>query len=457
MQGVAAADVHEYVYGFAPANDVGLHDFRHADRGSMLRVKGQDGFLPIGPAVVTRDEWSPDDGYSLRTYLNGEVVQRGGSDDIIWDYRYQLADLCRLITLEPGDVVLTGTPANSRPMAPGDVVEVEIDGLGRLTNPVVDWDVDLDRAGRAARRLAEHPARRARDPRGRGRAARRRGTPRRMSSATFAESITVEALEDDPYAIYARLRQQPPAFVPAVNVWMLTRWADVEHAGAHPELFSAETPSSPVELTFGSPTVLTCDGAVHKELRASIDPKFRPRVVDTYVDGLIEPIADELLDRFAARGSAELMAEYLEPISVLGLGQVLGLGDVDGDTLRRWFAGLAQGATNYECDPAKQAIGDGVAAEIRARLAPLLDRLEREPDDSAISHMLHAGTPRRRSARPRADPAEPARDPARRHAGARARRRVGARGAARRPRADGGGRSGPGRARAARPWRRGCA
>jgi 5-oxopent-3-ene-1,2,5-tricarboxylate decarboxylase / 2-hydroxyhepta-2,4-diene-1,7-dioate isomerase len=143
MRGVATADVHQYVYGFAPANDAGLHDFRHADRGSMLRVKGQDGFLPIGPAVVTRDEWSPDDGYALRTYLNGEIVQQGGSDDIIWDYRYQLADLCRLITLEPGDVVLTGTPANSRPMAPGDVVEVEIDGLGRLTNPVVDWDVDL--------------------------------------------------------------------------------------------------------------------------------------------------------------------------------------------------------------------------------------------------------------------------------------------------------------------------
>jgi cytochrome P450 len=214
-----------------------------------------------------------------------------------------------------------------------------------------------------------------------------------VSAEAYAASITVEALEDDPYPIYARLRQEPPAFVPAVNIWMLTRWADVEHAGAHPELFTAETPSSPVELTFGSPTVLTCDGAVHKELRASIDPKFRPRVVDTYVDGLIEPIADELLDRLESCGSAELMAEYLEPISVLGLGQVLGLGDVDGDTLRRWFAGLAQGATNYECDPAKQAIGDGVAAEIRERLAPLLDRVEREPDDSAISHMLHAARP----------------------------------------------------------------
>jgi 5-oxopent-3-ene-1,2,5-tricarboxylate decarboxylase/2-hydroxyhepta-2,4-diene-1,7-dioate isomerase len=147
MHGVAEADVLEHVYGFAPANDVGLHDFRHADRGSMLRVKGQDGFLPIGPAVVTKDEWTPDEGYTLRTYLNGAVVQEADQDDLIWDYRYQLADLSRVITLEPGDVVLTGTPANSRPMQPGDVVAVEISGLGRIENHVVEWDVDLSGPG----------------------------------------------------------------------------------------------------------------------------------------------------------------------------------------------------------------------------------------------------------------------------------------------------------------------
>jgi 5-oxopent-3-ene-1,2,5-tricarboxylate decarboxylase/2-hydroxyhepta-2,4-diene-1,7-dioate isomerase len=147
MKGVAIGDVRRHVYGFAPANDVGLHDFRHADRGSMLRVKGQDGFLPIGPAVVTADEWAPDDGFALRTYLNGRIVQQGDQDDIIWDYRYQLADLSRLITLEPGDVILTGTPANSRPMEPGDLVEVEIDGLPRLSNRVVEWPVDLGGPG----------------------------------------------------------------------------------------------------------------------------------------------------------------------------------------------------------------------------------------------------------------------------------------------------------------------
>ena len=147
MHGGPERDVLDHVYGFAPANDVGLHDFRHADRGAMLRVKGQDGFLPIGPAVVTTDQWRPDDGYTLRTRLNGELVQEAGADDLIWDYRYQLADLCRLITLEPGDVILTGTPAHSRPMEPGDVVEVENSGMPALRNHVEEWDVDLSGPG----------------------------------------------------------------------------------------------------------------------------------------------------------------------------------------------------------------------------------------------------------------------------------------------------------------------
>jgi 5-oxopent-3-ene-1,2,5-tricarboxylate decarboxylase/2-hydroxyhepta-2,4-diene-1,7-dioate isomerase len=146
MKGVPIDQALDYVAGFCCANDVGLHDFRHADRGSMLRVKGQDGFLPLGPELVPPTEWNPSD-YTLRTYLNGDLVQEAAADDLIWPAAYQLADICRLITLEPGDIVLTGTPANSRPMDVGDVVEVEVTGLGRLTNTVVHWDVDLSGAG----------------------------------------------------------------------------------------------------------------------------------------------------------------------------------------------------------------------------------------------------------------------------------------------------------------------
>lgn len=146
MHGVSVGDALSYVEGYAVANDVGLHDFRHADRGSMLRVKGQDGFLPISPVVVPASEFDPTS-YELRTLLNGEVVQRATAEDLIWGVAYQLADLSRLITLEPGDVILTGTPANSRPMDVGDTVAVEIEGLGRVENTVVDWEVDLSEAG----------------------------------------------------------------------------------------------------------------------------------------------------------------------------------------------------------------------------------------------------------------------------------------------------------------------
>jgi 5-oxopent-3-ene-1,2,5-tricarboxylate decarboxylase/2-hydroxyhepta-2,4-diene-1,7-dioate isomerase len=149
MKGIGVDAALDHVAGYLAANDVGLHDFRHADRGAMFRVKGQDGFLPLSPEVIPAAEFDPAD-FTLATTLNGEVVQRASADDLIWPVAYQLADISRLITLEPGDVVLTGTPANSRPMEPGDVVAVEVESRGasaRVENTVVDWDVDLSAAG----------------------------------------------------------------------------------------------------------------------------------------------------------------------------------------------------------------------------------------------------------------------------------------------------------------------
>lgn len=135
MRNVAPADVWTHLAGFAPANDVGAQDFRDTDAGSMLRVKGQDGFCPIGPGLVRGVDVRQS---TLRTYLNGKVVQEGKVAEMTFGIDYQLADLCRHITLLPGDVVLTGTPANSRPMRPNDVVEVEVTGLGRLENTVIE-------------------------------------------------------------------------------------------------------------------------------------------------------------------------------------------------------------------------------------------------------------------------------------------------------------------------------
>ena len=145
--GVSLDEALDYVAGYTVANDWGVHDFRHADRGSMLRVKGQDGFCPLGPAIVDAADVDPDD-LTVRTYVNGTQVQEGHTGtDLMFSFAYQVADVARLITLEPGDVLLTGTPANSRPVQPGDIVVVEIDGIGRLENTVVQSDRELEPVG----------------------------------------------------------------------------------------------------------------------------------------------------------------------------------------------------------------------------------------------------------------------------------------------------------------------
>ncbi|CAM5553433.1 2-hydroxyhepta-2,4-diene-1,7-dioate isomerase [Streptomyces spiroverticillatus] len=131
---ISPEEAGDYIAGYTIGNDYGLHDFRDTDAGSMLRVKGSDTLCPLGPGLVT--DWDFRDKY-LRTYVNGEVVQDGSTSEMEWDMHYLVADIARTITLYPGDVLLSGTPANSRPVQPGDVVEVEVEGLGRLTNRIV--------------------------------------------------------------------------------------------------------------------------------------------------------------------------------------------------------------------------------------------------------------------------------------------------------------------------------
>lgn len=131
---IAPADAGDYIRGFTIANDYGLHDFRDTDAGSMLRVKGADTLCPIGPGVVEGWDFR---GKQIRTLVNGEVKQQGNTDEMEWDMNYLVADIARTITLQPGDLLLSGTPAISRTVYPGDVVEVEVEGLGTLRNHIV--------------------------------------------------------------------------------------------------------------------------------------------------------------------------------------------------------------------------------------------------------------------------------------------------------------------------------
>ena len=132
---IAPEDAAEYIAGYTVGNDYGLHDFRDTDAGSMLRVKGSDTLAPVGPGLVT--DWDFRN-KTIRTYVNGEVKQEDNTENMEWDMHYLVADIARTITLVPGDMLFSGTPAFSRPVQPGDVVEVEVEGLGRLTNHIVE-------------------------------------------------------------------------------------------------------------------------------------------------------------------------------------------------------------------------------------------------------------------------------------------------------------------------------
>lgn len=132
---ISPEDAGDYIRGYSIGNDYGLHDFRDTDAGSMLRVKGADTLCPIGPGIIEGWDFH---GKQIRTLVNGEVRQDGSTDEMHWDMHYLVADIARTITLHPGDILLSGTPAVSRTVYPGDVVEVEVEGLGVLRNTIVE-------------------------------------------------------------------------------------------------------------------------------------------------------------------------------------------------------------------------------------------------------------------------------------------------------------------------------
>ncbi|HEX6844046.1 MAG TPA: cytochrome P450 [Actinomycetota bacterium] len=214
-----------------------------------------------------------------------------------------------------------------------------------------------------------------------------------MAAAPVADDVTVAELEDDPYPVYARLRREAPVcWVPAVGLWFLTRWADVVAAAEDQVRFPASMPGSPLDRTLGGRSVLTVDGEEHERMRAPMEATLRPKLLEAHAPATVERVANELLDALAPRGEAELMSAFCEPFAVLTLAEVIGLPPLGADTLMRWFHDIATGTSNYEADPAKQALADRTAAEVDATLRPRFAELLERPDGSMISDMLHAET-----------------------------------------------------------------
>ena len=135
-------DAHDYVYGYTCMNDVSQRNIQNGDRSGWFRGKSFDTFGPIGPVVVPAARLGNPQALALQTRLNGKVVQQGNTAQMIFGIPQLLAFISRNFTLEPGDIILTGTPSGVGPLAAGDVVEVEIEGIGVLRNPVVDEALD---------------------------------------------------------------------------------------------------------------------------------------------------------------------------------------------------------------------------------------------------------------------------------------------------------------------------
>jgi 2-keto-4-pentenoate hydratase/2-oxohepta-3-ene-1,7-dioic acid hydratase in catechol pathway len=129
----ADEDVRQYIRGYTIVNDVTARDLQKSD-GQWSRAKGFDTFCPTGPVVT--DEIDPDTGIGVQTRLNGAIRQDGNTRDLIFPIAFLLRHITAAMTLYPGDLIPTGTPSGVGPMQPGDTVEVTIEGIGTLSNPV---------------------------------------------------------------------------------------------------------------------------------------------------------------------------------------------------------------------------------------------------------------------------------------------------------------------------------
>lgn len=215
---------------------------------------------------------------------------------------------------------------------------------------------------------------------------------------SYAQSLTVEEIEANAYAVYKRLRdEEPVAFVPVLNSWLVTKWDDVTRVTTETETFTAVDKEAPVVRHFGDPAIIHVDGAVHRELRKGIAPHYAAQKVADYIDRIVRPIARDCIAAFPEDGKVDLLADYFEPISALTLARTFGVMDADVETLRRWFHGLAMGAINFSRDPERTEICDATKVEINAAFDPIFTALEAEPNDTPLSHLLYHRYARRRA------------------------------------------------------------
>lgn len=207
---------------------------------------------------------------------------------------------------------------------------------------------------------------------------------------TLGADIALADLEDDPDTILARLRaEEPVSYVDALEMFLVTKWDDVEYVEAHPELFTAATEPSFLARALGQ-NMLTCDPPEATRLQGMFKPPFLSKGRSgTFVTDELVGFADRLLDQVDGSGF-DVMADYAQPLSAGSLAIVLGLDGHGFDRMWAWCEGLCADLANFENDPALTALGDAAKAELGDAID---DRIAAITDDdvSAISMFVRAG------------------------------------------------------------------
>ena len=208
---------------------------------------------------------------------------------------------------------------------------------------------------------------------------------------SFAAIVTAEDLDRDPDPILARLREEEPvAWIPALQMWFVTRWDDVQTMEDQPEIFSAATEPSFLARTLGE-NMLTLDPPACTRLqKACKSPFLRAGRSGSFAESELPALCDRLIESMRDDGEADIIAGYAALVSAGSLATVLGLDAYDFRDVWDWCEGLCVGVANFEQEPEAFAIGRRAAESVEEAVVARLDELRRRPEACGLLHILRA-------------------------------------------------------------------
>ncbi len=214
-----------------------------------------------------------------------------------------------------------------------------------------------------------------------------------MSAVPVAADVSYDALLDDPYPIFRRVRDMAPAvFVAAANLTLVTRFDDIMKIERDPATYSSDNPASLVNKVMG-PTFMRKDGAEHAVGRKAIEPSFRPGTIKEHWAPKFAEICEGLIDSLIEAGEADLFPALAAPMASLSLMEMIGFKEMPWETLALWSQSLIDGAGNYSRDAEIERKAMEAGAGIDAAIEAVLDHHRAHPNPSILSSMVHADPP----------------------------------------------------------------